>query len=1356
MVQCEPWDVSYGAGWDQYTGYGRIDAYEALLIEVPYIPGDTNCDYTLDIIDLSHINSYVAGIESIPVCSGEPNYYRMDVNGDCTVDERDSAYLSDYIFSGGPRPRYGHCENVAPVLGALEDKEVNVGETLEFTISAFDQDSDPLTYSAHLLNGDALPEGAVLTSGVDTAVFSWTPTEEQGGLYYITFVVSDGELTDEGLVIIKANRAPVFDAIEDQVVGENDVLELTITATDPDDDTLSYTAEGLPEGAEFVDNKDNTALFSWVPDYDQEGEYKVAFIVTDGGFSITEDVLITVDHTNRAPQIGGVWHYQFAIDSELIKFVITGSDPDGDELTFSSDNLPDGATLDEQTGTFNWTPSEEQVGIHPVKFIVSDGEYSDSLEIEIYVYRDFIRGDGNCDGKVNLFDVYPIYDYLWGSGSIPQCEGGIYRLDLNGDCTVDISDHVYLVSYLYEGGPPAVPVSESCPNLAPQLETIGDKLINAGEPIEFTVSAIDKDYDDLTFELKSTNGDPVPANIDFHKNGDRFTADFSWIPTEDQEGVHELTFVVKDEADNDLEEVSFKVRVLPFVVGDATCDDLVKQDDLDYLGFYIAGLYPVPDCGGERDYYRMDVNGDCAVNGDDYYYLEAYLNGTGPEPVYGECANEAPVLHPIGDKEVNVASTLEFTITAFDQDTDPLVYSAHLANSESLPAGITITQSDNTGIFTWTPTEEQGGLYSITFVVSDGVLTDEETITIKVNRAPVFNTIEDQSVNEADTLELVISATDADADALSYTAEGLPDGAEFVDNQDNTATLTWTPDYEQSGEYTVTFTVTDGAFSITEDVLITVEHTNREPEIAMYPYQLVIDSEQLEFTVNASDPDADELVFSSDNLPEGASLDSATGLFSWIPTEEQVGIHAVTFTASDGELSASDTVEIYVYRDYIIGDGNCDGALNIGDINIIYNYLFGGYDIPQCQDGVYRLDVNGNCDITISDVVYLNQYMFAQGPPPVPRIEACPNIVPVLSPIGDKLVDSSETITFTVSATDNDFDDLEFSLQAADAGPLPEGIEFTKVDRVTANFSWTPTREQEGIHELTFAVTDSKDSDSETINLRVRVLPFVVGDANCDNQVDWRDLVYIVNYIQGSQSIPDCGGERDYYRMDVNGDCTVDTDDVYYLQAYLGGTGPKPVYGECANEAPILDGVGDKEVNVGDTLEFVVSAFDQDTDPLVYSAQLEDGEDLPEGAVLEQAEDEDIATFTWSPSYQQRGIYRVVLEVSDGEYTDEEVITIAVRNQAPELDPIGDQDVVQSHLLEFTVTATDPNGDPLVYSIINLPEGAAFTDNQDSTATFSWVPEYEQTGNYFVTIQVSDGEFIDSETFEIVVHESFE
>lgn len=99
--------------------------------------------------------------------------------------------------------------------------------------------------------------------------------------------------------------------------------------------------------------------------------------------------------------------------------------------------------------------------------------------------------------------------------------------------------------------------------------------------------------------------------------------------------------------------------------------------------------------------------------------------------------NAAPTLDPIGDKSATAFVNLSFTVTASDAD-DTNDDAVTLSMSNTLPPGATF--NTNTGEFSWTPTDADGGDHSVTFTASDSRLSDSETITISVtvgNRPPV-------------------------------------------------------------------------------------------------------------------------------------------------------------------------------------------------------------------------------------------------------------------------------------------------------------------------------------------------------------------------------------------------------------------------------------------------------------------------------------------------------------------------------------------------------------------------------------------------------------------------------------------
>lgn len=93
-------------------------------------------------------------------------------------------------------------------------------------------------------------------------------------------------------------------------------------------------------------------------------------------------------------------------------------------------------------------------------------------------------------------------------------------------------------------------------------------------------------------------------------------------------------------------------------------------------------------------------------------------------------------------------------------------------------------------------------------------------------------------------------------------------------------------------------------------------------------------------------------------------------------------------------------------------------------------------------------------------------------------------------------------------------------------------------------------------------------------------------------------------------------------------------------------------------------------------------------------------------------------------------------------------LSFIIENRPPVLNPIGNKFIKESSALTFTISATDADNDPLMYSANALPRGASFNP---STHTFSWTPDFDQVGNYTLTFAVSDDFLNDSETITIGV-----
>jgi len=224
------------------------------------------------------------------------------------------------------------------------------------------------------------------------------------------------------------NNPPILSPIGNKTVNEGNLLEFTVSASDPDGDNLTYAVSNLPEGASFVNQ-----TFRWTPSYDQAGTYEVTFSVEDGrGGKDTETIFIIVKDVNRAPILAPIGN-KTVDEGSLLEFTISASDPDGDALTYSATNLPRGASFVGRT--FRWTPDYDQAGTYEVTFIVEDGKGGKDSET-IYITVNDVQPEQAEQPELPL-------------GSKDLDSDGLYE-DINGDGKLDFDDIVYFQWHYYE------------------------------------------------------------------------------------------------------------------------------------------------------------------------------------------------------------------------------------------------------------------------------------------------------------------------------------------------------------------------------------------------------------------------------------------------------------------------------------------------------------------------------------------------------------------------------------------------------------------------------------------------------------------------------------------------------------------------------------------------------------------------------------------------------------------------------------------------------------------------------------------------------------------------------------------
>ncbi len=183
----------------------------------------------------------------------------------------------------------------------------------------------------------------------------------------------------EGAILLE-NRIPTINVPQNQTVPEDKKATFDITVNDPDGDSISFGATGLPAGATYLANGQNRATFSWTPSFDQAGTYPMIFTASDVSLTASKAITLTITDANRTPQLNAL--PTATIDEgQLLAQGLSATDADGDQLTFHASSLPTGATISDHadgTATLRWQPNYEQAGSYAVSVEVGDGKTTTS------------------------------------------------------------------------------------------------------------------------------------------------------------------------------------------------------------------------------------------------------------------------------------------------------------------------------------------------------------------------------------------------------------------------------------------------------------------------------------------------------------------------------------------------------------------------------------------------------------------------------------------------------------------------------------------------------------------------------------------------------------------------------------------------------------------------------------------------------------------------------------------------------------------------------------------------------------------------------------------------------------------
>ncbi len=347
-------------------------------------------------------------------------------------------------------------------------------------------------------------------------------------------------------------------------------------------------------------------------------------------------------------------------------------------------------------------------------------------------------------------------------------------------------------------------------------------------------------------------------------------------------------------------------------------------------------------------------------------------------------------------------------------------------------ATVNVTLTDLEGELT-SPADDSGFNYFVAASEgTNGQTTTSNVVVLKYEPGandPTLDPVSDQFLEEGQTEQLTVSATDPNGDALSLSASNLPSFASITDNGDGTGTLTLAPQSGDAGQYQFTLTATDGQATDSQTVTVSVS----EPGQAQVIHRLHAGS---------------GTVAAIDNGPDWASdsqyMQTAGDTSDWTGTTYNVG----------SSVPASTPDAVFETERYPTGGSTID------------------YDLPATQGETYEVRL-----------YFIEQYNEAQNPGDrvfdvTAEGQTKLNDYDTVADVGYK---NATMKSFNVTADDGTLD-LTFSKESGSQNPFMYGIEVVKPgddsQNQAPNASFTAaTTDVETGQAVDFDANASSDSD---------------------------------------------------------------------------------------------------------------------------------------------------------------------------------------------------------------------------------------------------------------------------------------
>ncbi|MBA6347196.1 PKD domain-containing protein [Colwellia sp. BRX8-9] len=188
--------------------------------------------------------------------------------------------------------------NKAPTANAGEDQTVDEGNSITLSGSGTDTDGSISSYSWTQTSGESV---TIDNSTIGSASFDVTTATQVTLTFQLTVTDNDGATGSDtvNFTINPINAAPVLATIEDKVTYQDTAIEIALTASDSNDDSLTFNTSLLNNASFEVEIADGILHITPINQY--FGDEVITVNVSDGELEDSTDFTLQVLQVSIPP-----------------------------------------------------------------------------------------------------------------------------------------------------------------------------------------------------------------------------------------------------------------------------------------------------------------------------------------------------------------------------------------------------------------------------------------------------------------------------------------------------------------------------------------------------------------------------------------------------------------------------------------------------------------------------------------------------------------------------------------------------------------------------------------------------------------------------------------------------------------------------------------------------------------------------------------------------------------------------------------------------------------------------------------------------------------------------------------------